>query len=124
MYKAIKDEKIVAISDLDNKFPCLVKDDVIEDTEHTVDDYDLYYYEEGKAEYLLKSEIPAPTHDEQSAKRAEAYQAEVDPITSHIQRLRDAEQTEEVIAEIKALIAERDAKVAEIKERYPYPIGE
>lgn len=119
MYKAIKDEKIIAISDLDNEFPCLVKDEVIEDTEHVADDYDQY-----NGEYLLKSEIPAPTHDEQSEKRALAYQQEVDPITSHIQRLRDAEQTEEISAEIAELIAERDAKVEEIKKRYPYPVGE
>lgn len=119
MYKAIKDNKIIAISDT-NDFPYLVKDEVVEDTEHTVDDYDLYYYEEEKAEYLLKSEIPAPTHEEQSEKRAIAYQQEVDPITSHIQRLRDLEQTEEIQTEITELIAERDAKVTEIKERYPY----
>ena len=66
-------------------------------------------------------EPPAPSKEEQSEKRAEAYRVEVDPITSHIQRLRDAKQTEEIVAEIAELIAERDAKVAEIKERYPYP---
>lgn len=69
-------------------------------------------------------EKPAPTKEEQSEKRAIAYRDEVDPITAHISRLRDTEQTEEVVAEIEALIAERDAKVAEIKERYPYPVGE
>lgn len=67
MYKAIKDNKIIAISDT-NDFPYLVKDEVVEDTEHTVDDYDLYYYEEEKAEYLLKSEIPAPSAEGQIAK--------------------------------------------------------
>lgn len=116
MYKAIKDNKIIAISDIDNEFPCLIKDEVIEDTDHVRDDYDQY-----NGEYLLKSEIPAPTHEEQSEKRALAYQNEIDPITAHIQRLRDTEQTEEVVAEIAELIAERDAKVEEIKARYPYP---
>lgn len=115
MYKAIKDNKIIAISDTDSEFFCLVKDNVIEDTEHVSADYDEY-----NGEYLLIDDIPKPSHDEQSDKRAHAYQAEVDPITSHIQRLRDAEQTEEIIAEIETLIAERDAKVAEIKERFPY----
>lgn len=68
-------------------------------------------------------EIPAyvPTHEEQSENRAAAYQQEVDPITAHIQRLRDKEQTPETVAEIEQLIAERDAKVEEIKQRYPYP---
>lgn len=50
--------------------------------------------------------------------RADAYLAEVDPITAHIQRLRDEEPESEKITE---LLAERSAKVAEIKERYPYP---
>ena len=67
-------------------------------------------------------EIPKhiPTEEEQRQNRANAYQQEVDPITSHIQRLRDKEQTPEIIAEIEQLIAERDAKVEEIKQRYPY----
>ena len=113
MYKAIKDNKIIAISDTDSEFFCLVKDTVETDETHTTDDYDQY-----NGEYLLKSEIPAPTHDEQSEKRAEAYRNEVDPITSHIQRLRDDDPESEEIAE---LIAERTAKVAEIKTRFPYP---
>lgn len=116
MYKAKKDNKIIAISDTDSEFVCLVKDTVETDETHTTDDYDQY-----NGEYLLKSEIPAPTHDEQSEKRAAAYQQEIDPITAHISRLRDKEQTEEVVAEIAELIAERDAKVEEIKARFPYP---
>lgn len=53
--------------------------------------------------------------------REQAYTKEVDGITAHIQRLRDKEQTPEIVAEIEQLIAERDAKVEEIKQRYPYP---
>lgn len=77
----------------------------------------------GERRYEIKEvpPVPAPTKEEQKEARAMAYQAEVDPITSHISRLRDAEQTEEITAEIAELIAERDAKVEEIKERYPYP---
>jgi hypothetical protein len=121
MYKAIKDNKIIAISDTYTEFPFMIKDSVVEDTEHTVEDYDLYYYEEDKAEYLLKSEIPAPTKEEQSKKREAAYVAETDPIQTHIDRLKDGEQTPEIIAEIEALRIERDEKIAAIKERYPYP---
>ena len=116
MFKAIKDNKIIAISDTDNEFYCLVKDEVVEDTEHTVDDYDQY-----NGEYLLKSEIPAPSHEEQSKKREAAYIAETDPIQTHIDRLKDGEQTPEIVAEIEALRIERDEKIAAIKERYPYP---
>lgn len=50
-----------------------------------------------------------------------AYAAEVDTITAHINRLRDKEQTPEIISEIEELKQERDAKYLEIQERYPYP---
>ena len=63
---------------------------------------------------------PEPTKEEQQKARQEAYKAEVDPITCHINRLKDEEQTPEVIAEIASLVEERKAKVAEIKARYPY----
>lgn len=114
MFKAIKDNKIIAISDTDNEFICLVKDEVVEDTEHTVADYTMY-----GSEYLLNEDVPAPTQEEQSEKRAEAYQQEVDPITAHIQRLRDIDPVPQ--DEIDELIAERNAKVEEIQQRYPYP---
>lgn len=68
-------------------------------------------------------EKPEPTEEEQSKKREQAYKDEVDGITAHIQRLRDKEQTPEIVAKIEQLIAERDAKVEEIKQRYPYPQG-
>lgn len=74
-----------------------------------------YYYE------AMKNPVPTPPSDEEIRQmRERAYTQEVDPITAHIQRLRDMEQTEEVKAEIAELVAERDIKVQEIKERYPY----
>ena len=69
MYKAIKNNKIIAISDKkeviihtedgniiqditsEALFPCLEFDEVIEDTEHTVNDYILY-----NDEYLLNTD--------------------------------------------------------------------
>lgn len=60
-----------------------------------------------------------PTQEEQRQKRAFAYQRQVDPITSHIQRLRDDENPDE--EKIAELIQERDKKVEEIKKLYPYP---
>ena len=60
-----------------------------------------------------------PTYDEQKQNRAVAYQQEVDPITAHIQRLRDDEEPDE--QRIAELIQERAEKVAEIKKQYPYP---
>ena len=111
MYKAIKENKTIAINEKEY-FPCLIYDAVEEDKEHTCEDYAQY-----NNEFILKKDIPAPTEEEQRENRARAYQQEVDPITSHIQRLRDEEGTEQEIAE---LINERALKVEEIKERYPY----
>lgn len=113
MFKAIKDNKIIAINDSEIKGG-LVFDEMIEDTKHSVDDYDQY-----NGEYLLKSDIPSPTVEEQKEKRAQAYLTEVDPITAHIQRERDEADPDE--EKITALIGERNQKVQEIKERYPYP---
>ena len=67
---------------------------------------------------------PEPTKEEQQKARENAYKAKVDPITCHINRLKDEEQTPEVIAEIAALVEERKAKVEEIKQRFPYPVEE
>jgi hypothetical protein len=78
--------------------------------------YDGGWYIKGYA-----PEKPEPTKEEIQALRSEAYKTEVDPITCHIQRLGDEEQTAEVITEIANLVAERKAKVEEIKARYPYP---
>ena len=66
-------------------------------------------------------EKPEPTKEEIQKLRANAYKNEVDPITCHIQRLKDeSAMTNEINAEIAALIEERKAKVQEIKARYPY----
>ena len=67
---------------------------------------------------------PEPTKEEQRQAREEAYKAEVDPITCHINRLKDEEQTPDVIAEIASLVEERKAKVEDIKQRFPYPVEE
>ena len=85
------------------------------------------YIDENDVEWYRTVKNPEPlppTKEEQEQNRANSYQQEVDPITSHIQRLRDMEQTEEIIAEIEQLKLERNAKVEEIKVRYPYPIEE
>ena len=73
---------------------------------------------------------PAPIVEKELTKedirqiRAEAYAIAVDPLTAHIQRLRDEEQTEEIKAEIEALLAERKTRVVQIKEQNPYPVKE
>ena len=72
----------------------------------------------------ILEKIPEPTKEEQRQARAEAYRLEKDPITCHINSLRDEEQTPEVIAEIASLVEERKAKVEDIKQRFPYPVEE
>ena len=69
-------------------------------------------------------EEPAPTEEEQRQKRAEAYRVEVDPITLQISRLRDEEQTTEIVEKINELLQKRNELVVDIQERYPYPVGE
>lgn len=39
MFKAIKDNKIIAISDTDSEFPCLVCDAIASEPEHNTSDY-------------------------------------------------------------------------------------
>lgn len=67
----------------------------------------------------VKPVYPDPTYEEQRQRRAAAYASEVDSLTAHIQRERDEAEPDK--DEIAALISERVQKVAEIKERYPYP---
>ena len=81
-----------------------------------IDENDIEWYR------TVKNPEPLPpTKEEQRENRAFAYTKEVDPITSHISRLRDTTpMTPEVEAEIADLMVERDAKYHEIQERYPY----
>ena len=67
---------------------------------------------------MLKDDVPAPTEEEQRQKRAEAYRVEVDPITLQISRLRDEEQTTEIIKKINELLQKRNELVVDIQERY------
>lgn len=52
---------------------------------------------------------PAPTLEQQQAARAEAYRTESDPIFFESQRG-------------EALASDWEAKVAEIRDRFPYPV--
>lgn len=94
-------------------------------TEETVDEAIAEYADEDievayNGEKYVKGYAPAIDNEYQSKMREKAYEAETDPIQTHIDRLKDKEQTPEIIAEIEALRIERDEKIAAIKERYPY----
>ena len=58
------------------------------------------------SKYIIVSNesMPLPTKEDIKLFRANAYLLEVDPITSHISRLRDEEQTEGVKQEIEDFI--------------------
>ena len=77
---------------------------------------------DGKYQLVSTSETRDPTYEETKKARQSLYAFCVDNLTAHIQRLRDEEQTPEVVAEIAALVEERKAKVEEIKQIYPYPV--
>ena len=66
--------------------------------------------------------VPEQTKEDIEEIRRQLYIAKVDPITAHINRLRDEELTPEVAAEIAELVEERRLKVEEIKYNNPYPV--
>lgn len=90
-------------------------EDTVDETiaEYAEEDIEIAY----NSEKYVKGFAPVIDNEYQSKMREAAYVAEVDPITAHIQRLRDDDPESE---EIAALIAERTAKREEIKQRYPY----
>ena len=115
MYKAIKDNKIIAISENDNIFFCMIKDEVIEDIDHNVEDYVQY-----NGEYILKEEQPLPTQEEQQTSRQNSYIEEADPLKYDYEEAvarygSNSEYTESIKQQ---WLSKKD----EIRERYPYPI--
>lgn len=67
-------------------------------------------------------EPQAPTKEEVEQIRRQSYITQVDPITAHINRLRDEPVvTPELEAEIASLIEKRKLLVEEIKANNPYP---
>ena len=119
-------EEIVGIDDYDEdgnvigthfitRYVPMFDEDTVDEAikEYTDEDIETAY----NGEKYLKGFAPAIDNEYQSKQREMAYVAEVDPITAHIQRLRDDNPESEEIAE---LISERAAKREEIKARYPY----
>lgn len=80
--------------------------------------------EDGVRQFKIVEKTLDELKEEVRWTRANLYQEKVDPLTAHIQRLRDEEQTDEVVAEIESLLAERATMVVKIKEENPYPVVE
>lgn len=100
---------------IEKKYIPMFDEDTVDEaiTEYTDEDIEVAY----NGEKYLKGFAPAIDNEYQSKMRERAYIVEVDPITAHIQRLRDDDPESEEIAE---LITERTMKREEIKTRYPY----
>lgn len=119
MFKALKDGNIIAISNADTEFECIVKDNVEEDNTHTCDDYaqisDTGYF-------VLRSELPAPTYEEQKEKREQAFSEEADPLRYDYDEdcARYGYDSEQALASKALWLAKKD----EIRARYPYPTEE
>lgn len=111
------------VTKVNDDYSCLVENQEVA-KQKGAKEYEVEYCE-WLGKFYLADHVPVkpePTREEISALRERDYKAEVDPITCHIQRLGDEEQTAEVITGIANLVAERKAKVEEIKARYPYPV--
>lgn len=113
MFIGYQNDKIAFVADtreeLEN-MPCVTLDK-IEETDNT------YFLHNG--EYVC--EVPFDQQvEEMRQARANAYEAEVDPLMSQYNRKKTFNLFEE--GEEEALLAEIEAKVALIKENNPYPV--
>lgn len=103
------------------KKPCTDK----ERTDFIVENNHKLGYEIKETDEALSAIQPdpyIPTEEEQRQARANAYAVEVDPLMSEYNRKKTFNLFEE--GEEEALLAEIEAKVEEIKQRYPYPVKE
>ena len=133
MFKALKDCKIIAISETkeieiatedgkvtkevvgEDLFPCMVFDEVVEDTEHTCEDYIQY-----DGEYVLQEDYPIDARNEEIRRQRQArYEAESDPIRLDYDEAlaREQDNAEELR---KQWLASKD----KIREELPYVVGE
>lgn len=95
--------------------PYQFDENAIKADEEIVQGYDGKYYFESQC-----PEKPEPTKEEQQKARQKAYKAEVDPLMAEYNRKKTFNLFEE--GEEEALLAEVEAKVKGIKQRFPYPV--
>lgn len=101
MFKAIKDNKTIAISDTDSEFPCLVCDAIANEPEHTTADY-----VQVNGEFVLTSSAEAIEQREAEV-RAER-ERRIDAIRWRIERYQTQEaagiETTETAEQYQALL--------------------
>ena len=115
MYKAIRNNIVISINDVED-FPHMIYDSIECDEKHTVDDYVQY-----NNEWILKSEKPEPSYEEQREKRALAFSNEADPLKYDYEEdsaRYGATSIQAIESKTKWL-----NKKEEIRARYPYPEG-
>ena len=117
MYKALKDNKIIAVSDTDSEFKFMVKDSVVEDTDHTAEDF-----EQVNGEFLLKADVPVDYQNEQiRAQRQARYEVESDPLRlDYDEALARGEETAEQLKQ--DWLASKDKIREVVRLRSPAPI--
>ena len=110
MFVAIKDNKIIAITEK-KEFPCLVCDKIEEDMQHTLEDYEQY-----NGEFILKEDVPVSYQNEQIRQQRQArYEQESDPIRlDYDEALAREEETAEQLKQ--EWLASKDR----IREELPY----
>ena len=106
---------LMLAKETENGFVPMFDEDTVDEAikEYAEGDIEVAY----NGDKYVKGYAPVIDNEYQSKMREAAYEAEVDPITAHISRLRDDDPESPDIA---VLIAERTAKREEIKARYPY----
>lgn len=115
MFKALKDGKIIAISETDSEFKFMDKDGVEGDPNHTCDDYEQY-----NGEYLLKQDVPLDYQNEQIRQQRQArYVVESDQLRLDYDEAlaRGQDNAEQLKQE---WLASKD----KIREELPYIVGE
>ena len=111
MYKAIKDGKIIAISETDSLFFCLVKDSVENDSEHTVQDYEQY-----KGAYLLKSEVPEDEKNKAKVLELKSYLSQTDYIACKLIEALDDTELQDLKEKYADVLKKRREARAEINK--------
>ena len=109
MYKVIKDEKIIGISESQPKL--LDNYEIVQDTDHTCEDY-----EQVNGEYILKQDVPMDVINEQIRQQRQLrYETESDPIRlDYDEALARGEETAEQLKQ--DWLASKD----KIREELPY----
>lgn len=111
MFKAIYQDKIIAINETNN-FPCLVYDEVIEDTDHNVDDFI-----QVDGEFVLKTDDKAIRQEkDQRIAELKAYLAETDYIANKLIEAVDETELQDLKEKYAETLKKRREARAEINQ--------